>query len=215
MFNKDIKKEIEESKIIAIIRGVEEIRILDVVDALIKGGIRLLEFTYDHAKMDYANSTVSKIKRCKVQFGDMVVIGAGTVLSIEEVDMAVEAGAEFIISPNVNIEVIKRTKELGRISIPGAMTASEVVTAYEAGADYVKLFPAGELGLNYIKALMAPLEHIPFMVVGGITPDNFRDYLKLGISGIGVGGKLINKEAIENKQYHLLTEAARKFTNNI
>ncbi|MDF2531160.1 MAG: aldolase [Clostridia bacterium] len=215
MCNSKIKKAIEDKRVIAIIRGVEEKYTSDVVAALAAGGISLLEFTFDHCKPDYINDTINKIKRCKEQFGDMVVVGAGTVLTTEEVEKAVEAGAEFIISPNVNIDIIKRTKELGKISIPGALTPTEVVTAYEAGADYVKLFPAGDLGLSYIKALIGPLEHIPFMVVGGITPDNYKDYLKLGIVGIGVGGQLIDKKAIQQGQFDTLTEIAKKFTNHI
>jgi 2-dehydro-3-deoxyphosphogluconate aldolase/(4S)-4-hydroxy-2-oxoglutarate aldolase len=211
----NVKEVIEAKKIIAIIRGVDEKDAAKVVDALINGGINLLEFTFDHGKPNCIQATATKIKSCKEQFGEKVIVGAGTVLTVEEAERAIEAGAEFIISPNVNTDVIRKTKELGKISIPGATTPTEAIIAYEAGSDYIKLFPAGELGINYIKALMAPLMHIPFMVVGGITPDNCKSFLDLGVKGIGVGGQLINKNAIKEGKYSNITETAKKFTESI
>jgi Entner-Doudoroff aldolase len=127
-----------------------------------------LEFTFDHLNKNCIEDNMKKLKITKEYFGDKVCIGAGTVLTVEEVEKAIKAGAEFIISPNTNIDVIKRVNELGKVSMPGALTPTEAVMAYDAGADYVKLFPAGELGKDYIKALMSPLQHIPFIAVGGI-----------------------------------------------
>ncbi|MDI3540872.1 MAG: 2-dehydro-3-deoxyphosphogluconate aldolase / (4S)-4-hydroxy-2-oxoglutarate aldolase [Thermosediminibacterales bacterium] len=208
-------KKIFDNKIIAIIRGVDRSLIIDVVNALVNGGITLLEFTFDHVNENYVEDTISKIKLCKKYFGDKVYVGAGTVLSVEEVEKAIDSGAEFIISPNVNVEVIKTTNQLNKVSIPGALTPTEVVTAYEAGADFIKLFPAGELGKNYIKALMSPLKHIPFLAVGGITPYNFKNFLEIGVAGVGVGGELVLKSAIKEKKYDEITRTAYKFTKNI
>ncbi|MDK2800403.1 MAG: 2-dehydro-3-deoxyphosphogluconate aldolase / (4S)-4-hydroxy-2-oxoglutarate aldolase [Clostridiales bacterium] len=208
-------KEITDNKIVAIIRGVDQSQMIDVVNALVNGGIKLLEFTFDHINENCIDDTVNKIKLCKEYFGDKIYVGAGTVLNVEEVKKAVEAGAEFIISPNVNVEVIKKTSQLGKVSIPGALTPTEAVIAYEAGADFIKLFPAGELGRNYIKALMSPLKHIPFIAVGGITPYNFKEFLEIGVAGIGVGGELVLKSAIKENKYDEITKTAHKFTKNI
>jgi 2-dehydro-3-deoxyphosphogluconate aldolase/(4S)-4-hydroxy-2-oxoglutarate aldolase len=210
-----IKKQIKNNKIIAIIRGVRKEQIVDVVQALTAGGINLLEFTFDHINENYIEETVKKIEMCKSYFGEKVSVGAGTVLTIEEVQKAVNAGAEFIISPNVNNKVIEKTKQLDIVSIPGALTPTEAVNAYEAGADFIKLFPAGELGKNYIKALMSPLEHIPFIAVGGINTNNLREFLEIGLCGVGVGGQLINKKAINANDYNEITKIAKGFTKNI
>lgn len=210
-----IKEKINNKKIVAIIRGIDEKEIIDTVKALIDGGVTLLEFTFDHVNTYCIEETTNKIKMTKDYFGDQVCVGAGTVLYVKEVEKAIEAGAEFIISPNVNTEVIKRTNELDKVSMPGALTPTEAVIAYEAGADYVKLFPAGELGKNYIKALMSPLKHIPFIAVGGINPDNVVGFLELGVCGFGIGGNLIDKKAIKNKEYSKITEIAQNFYKNI
>ncbi|MFT5875413.1 MAG: 2-dehydro-3-deoxyphosphogluconate aldolase/(4S)-4-hydroxy-2-oxoglutarate aldolase [Clostridium sp.] len=210
-----IKDMITNNKIVAIIRGLEEKDIIDTVKALVDGGITLLEFTFDHTNANCIENTTSKIKLTKNYFRNQVCVGAGTVLNVEEVEKAIDAGAEFIISPNVNTEVIKRTNELDKVSIPGALTPTEAVIAYEAGADYVKLFPAGELGKNYIKALMAPLKHIPFMAVGGINSDNVSEFIEIGMCGVGIGGQLIDKKAIKEKNYDEITKIAKKFVKNI
>lgn len=210
-----IKQKIIDNKIVAIIRGVAEEQIIDTVKALVNGGVTLLEFTFDHVNKNCIEDTVSKIKLVNEHFGEQVCVGAGTVLTVEEVEKAVGAGAQFIISPNVNVEVIKKTNELNKISMPGALTPSEAVVADEAGADFVKLFPAGELGKNYIKAMMSPLKHIPYIAVGGVNPDNVSEFLEIGVCGVGVGGQLIDKQAIKEKDYNKITKIAEKFIKNI
>ena len=206
---------INEQKIIAIIRGLNEEYLLDTVQALLAGGINILEITFDHAKEDYIESTAKKIKTIRKYFGEGVIVGAGTVLTPEEVDKAVEAGAELIISPNTDERVIKQTVKLGKVSIPGALSPSEALQAYEAGATYVKLFPAGELGTSYIKALIAPLEHIPFLAVGGITVNNVAEFISLGVKGAGVGSSLVDKKVIKAKEYQKITQAAQSFNRSI
>ena len=132
-------------------------------------------------------------------------------MTVEQVRAAVEAGAKYIISPNTDREVIEETKKLGAISIPGAFTPSEVVQAYKMGADYVKLFPAGLLGIPYIKAIKAPISHIPLIAVGGIDADNLHDFLATGINGVGVGSSLVDLKLINDENWDALAELAKKF----
>lgn len=209
-----VKSMIKNKKIIAILRGVEKDKIINVVQALIDGGINLLEITFDHKELNYMENTAEKIELLKGYFKDKICIGAGTVLSTEEVEKAVNCGAEFIISPNINSKVIKKTNELNKVSIPGALTPTEVVYGYELGADFIKIFPAEGLGKNYIKALMGPLQHIPLIAVGGIDCDNIKEFLELGLDGVGIGGKLIERYAIECNEYERITKIAEKFIKN-
>lgn len=151
----------------------------------------------------------------KEKFAGKIIPGAGTVITLEQLQMAYDAGAQYIISPNVDVEIIRRTKELGLISLPGAMTPSEIVEAYKAGADFVKVFPVGNLGPAYIKALKAPLSHIPLMAVGGVNEKNAADFLKAGASGLGVGGNLVNKEWIANGEWEKITALAAEFVKAV
>jgi 2-dehydro-3-deoxyphosphogluconate aldolase/(4S)-4-hydroxy-2-oxoglutarate aldolase len=137
------------------------------------------------------------------------------VLTSEQVEHAVESGAQYIISPNTDLAVIKKTKELEKTSIPGAFTPSEMVSAYHAGADIIKLFPAGVFGIKYIKAVLAPLSHIPVIAVGGVDADNAVDFLKAGAIGVGVGGNLVDVKAIYAGEYDKITATAREYLTKI
>ena len=140
-----------------------------------------------------------------------MLVGAGTVLALEQLDMARDAGANYIITPNTNCDLIRRVKEYGLLSFPGAFTPSEIVEAYEAGADAVKVFPVGNLGPSYIKAIKAPLSHIPLMAVGGVNEKNAAGFLAAGCCGIGVGGNLVNKSWIEAGEWDKITELAQAY----
>ena len=168
---------IQREKLVAILRGVPMDRIDGVVGALVRGGVRVLEFTFDHAEPDCVAANAAKIRRTVEKFGDQVLVGCGTTLTVEEVEAAHEAGSCLMISPNVNEAVIRRARQLGMVAMPGALTPTEIVAAYDMGADIVKLFPAGELGLGYIKAVRGPLKHIPMSAVGGVKPENVKDFL--------------------------------------
>ena len=200
---------IEQYKIIAIVRGVESSRCMKVADALYEGGIRLLEITYDQKNPESWENTAKAIGDIAEKYKGRMYCGAGTVTKTELVEMTADAGGKYIISPNTNVEVIKRTKELGMISIPGAMTPTEILTAHDAGADFVKLFPASELGIGYMKAIRAPISHVKLVATGGINDKNAKSFLEAGAAGLGVGGSLANKKVIEAGDYHQLTEAAR------
>ena len=206
----EICKLVEQEKVIAIVRGVDPDTCLKVAQALYEGGIRLLEVTFPQRNPELFQQTADTIHALKVAFAGKMHIGAGTVLTVEQVELAANAGAEYIISPNVDTDVIRRTLELGLVSMPGALTPSEVMIAHNAGADYVKLFPIGVMGTAYVKAIMAPISHIKMLAVGNISSDNAADYLKAGVVGLGVGGKLVNKDAIAAGDFAKLTKAAEE-----
>ncbi len=208
MNTKDI---INKHKVIAILRGIPQEKVADTAAALYCGGIRLMEVTYNQSSPTCIEETVDGINTICGALGDKAYIGAGTVMNRAQVRAAVEAGAKYIISPNTDREVIQETKRLGVISMPGAFTPTEVVAAYEVGADYVKLFPAGLLGIPYIKAVMAPINHIPLIAVGGIEAENIKDFLATGINGVGVGSSLVNAGLILEEKWDELIEIAAKF----
>ena len=210
-----VLNQIFEHKIVAIIRGVGPDRMADTVEALLEGGIKLLEVTFNQESEETIQETLKSLTLIKEQYGDQVCLGAGTVLNEGQVQKAVDAGAEYIISPHTDPAVIKKTKELGKISIPGAFTPSEMVVAYSAGADIVKLFPAGILGTGYIKALLAPLSHIPVVAVGGVNVDNIDQFIKIGVKGVGVGGNLVDKKAISQGDYGKIIQAAKAYAEKL
>ena len=206
---------IQQEKLVAILRGVPMDRIDGVVSALVRGGVKVLEFTFDHAEPDCVNANAEKIRRTVEKFGDQVLVGCGTTLTVEEVEAACNAGACLMISPNVDEAVIRRAKELDMVAMPGALTPTEIVAAYNMGADIVKLFPAGELGLGYIKAVRGPLKHIPMSAVGGVKPENVGEYLDAGVCGFGVGGPLVLAKAVKSGDDAAIEERAKAFTDAI
>lgn len=201
-----------ERKVITIVRKVYGENLDCLSKALYDGGIRFIECTFDQVDPECEQKTKQAIQLIKAKRKPDMHVGAGTVLSVKQVEAAHEAGAEFIISPNTNVEVIKRTKELGMISIPGAMTPSEILMAHDAGADLVKLFPAGTLGMKYIKDILAPITHVKLLATGGVTEDNFAEFLKLGMAGAGVSGRLTDKKLIADGDWDELRRRATVFS---
>jgi len=177
-------EQILEHKIVAILRGCKPANILEISQALYDGGIRLLEITLN------SPGALDAIQQVAEQFGDRMVIGAGTVLTVEEVKAAVTAGARFVLSPSLDMEVIRFTRDLGAVSVPGAFTATEILTAYRAGANIVKVFPAS-VGPAYFRDIRGPLPQIPLMPTGGVNMDNIRDFQKAGAVAFGVGSALV------------------------
>lgn len=200
---------IEKEKIIAIVRGAEPEQCEAVAKALYAGGIRLMEITYDQRRPESWQATANAIGALAREYEGRMFVGAGTVTSPELVELTAKAGGAFIISPDTDVAVIKKTRELGLVSMPGAMTPSEIKTAHNAGADFVKLFPVGSLGAGYLKAVKAPLSHIKIMAVGGVNEENAAEFLKAGAAGLGVGGNLAKKAWIEAGEYDRLTAAAK------
>lgn len=208
---KNVMEMILKEKIVAIIRGIHSNYIIDTVTALVNGGIHCVEVTFNAKSEEASRDTLLSIRKIKEHFGDEVAVGAGTVLTVENVEDAFEAGAEFMISPNSNKEVIRKTKELGLISIPGAVTPTEIIEAYEMGADIVKLFPAATLGLGYIKAVTGPINHIPLTAVGGVNAENAKDFIEAGCVGVSVGGNLVNRKLIEAGSFDEITKLAKEY----
>jgi len=196
--------DILEHKIVAILRGANPADVLKISEALYNGGIRILEITMN------STNPLQVIEELTARFGDKMVIGAGTVLDTQMAKDAVAAGAKFILSPIVDVDVIKAAKDLGVIAIPGAHTPTEIAHAYKNGGDIIKVFPATSPG--YIKEILAPLNHIPLLPTGGINLENIKQYLQAGAVGFGMGSALVNtKMQITDVYLVELTETAKKF----
>ena len=208
---KDVKEALQKTKVVAIIRGMAPDVCVRLAKAYQEGGIRLVEVAF--SQVGDSAATVSAIKAIKASCPGMHV-GAGTVITDAQLDMAVEAGAEFVVSPNCSPAIIRRAAAAGLVTMPGALTPTEAVDAWEAGASFVKMFPAGSLGPGYVKAICAPLSHIPFLAVGGISPDNVGDFIRAGCVGAGVGGNLTNKEWIASESWDKIAETARQLVAN-
>ena len=198
-----------DKKIIAIVRGMEEQVILPLAEAFLAGGVGMMEVTFNQSRPDSFEATAKSIAALRSAFGERMLAGAGTVITTAQLELAKKAGALYIVSPNADPEIIKRTRELGLVSLPGATTPSECVVAHNAGADFIKLFPASDLGSNYLKAIKAPLSHIRFLAVGGVNEKNIAEFLRAGADGAGVGGNLVNKEWIAAGEFDKITETAK------
>ena len=213
MCKAEIEK-IKEGKIIVIVRGVARENLIPLAEAMYAGGIRLLECTYDASEKIPDEEIAANIEMLAKHFEGRMLIGAGTVIRERQVTLTKYAGGKFIISPDTNAEIIKKTKELGLVSIPGAITPTEVAFAYRAGADFVKLFPIDLYGgAKYIKTLRAPLSHIPLLAVGGVNHENMKEYLAAGAKGIGVATAIADKKAIAAGDYEEITRRAKLFTS--
>ena len=208
----EIISKIKEHKIIAIIRNVNEEKLIPLCQALYDGEIRMVEVTYSANAKVSDKQTAAQIKRLASYFQGKLSIGAGTVITKKQIAYTKKAGGEFIISPNTDKRIIKATKRRGMVSISGALTPSEALAAKHYGADFVKLFPINNLGVDYFKAVTAPLSHIDFLAVGGISPENMKGYLNSCISGFGIGSNMINKTLIENDDWAAITKLAQSYT---
>lgn len=201
---------IESNKIIAICRGIYGENLVKLVSALSEGGVKLVEVTFDQGDKDCISKTSGAISLLSSTFKGEVKVGAGTVVTVEQVAAAKDAGAEYIISPNTNKEIIQTANGYNLVTIPGAMTATEILEAHFAGADFVKLFPAGTLGLTYAKDILGPINNVRFIATAGVTPDNLGDFLKLGFAGAGISSYLTNKKLVSEGKFDVLTEHAKE-----
>ncbi len=211
---KEIIQRVLDKKIVVIVRGVYGEDCLKLAEALCAGGIELMEVTFDQSSVENQQKTVDTIRLINEALQGKVVMGAGTVTTIEMLEAAYRAGAKFIVSPDMNPEVIAKTAELGLVSMPGAMTPTEILAAYRAGADFVKIFPATSLGAAYVKAVRGPLNQIPLLAVGGVNEKNVGDFIKAGAVGAGVGGNLVNKDWIAAGEFDKITALAQEFIKN-
>lgn len=192
---------LEGIKLIPVLRKISPARCLNVVQALVDGGIKAVEVTMDSENPTKTIANLSK------EFSHLVV-GAGTVLTIEECEKAIDAGAAFVVSPVLNLDIIKLCVEKKIPVIPGVFTPTEMQIAYEAGAKMVKLFPASTLGPRFIKDVKGPLSHIEIMTTGGISLDTAKSYIDAGAKIVGAGSDLLQKKWIEEENWSLITKEA-------
>ena len=202
---------VEKEKIIVIVRGVESEKLIPLAEAMYQGGIRLLEITYSANGKVSDEQTAANIAMLAKHFEGKMFIGAGTVLTEKQVELTYQAGGKFIISPDTCPAVIEKTRALNMVSMPGALTPTEMQIAHRSGADFVKMFPVTSLGTGYIKAVKAPLSHLKLLAVGGVDENNMGDYLKAGICGFGVGSNIIDKKMLAQNDWAGITALAEKY----
>ncbi len=212
----EIIRAIEEHKIIVIVRGVPRKDLLPMAEAMYEGGIRLIECTYDAKGLIPDEEIAENIALLRDAFAGRLTVGAGTVMTEKQAELTARAGGKFVISPDTNADIIRKTKELGLVSIPGAMTPTEIAAAHRAGADFVKLFPIDLCGgVKYLKTISAPLSHVRILAVNGITAENMGDFLAAGAKGVGVGSGIVNKEKIAAGDFAAITALARRYTEQL
>ena len=195
---------IEACGIVAIIRANSANELIDAAAAIHAGGVDVIEVTMTTPNALQVISDVSST------YGDSVLVGAGSVLDAETARAVMLAGAEFIVSPVTKANVIEICNRYGKVVIPGAFTPTEILMAWEAGADYVKVFPSSGVGASYIKDVKAPLPHIPLIPTGGINVENAGEFIRAGATALGVGSALVNNQLIEAGEFESLTERAKK-----
>jgi len=206
----EILKKILDEKIVAIVRLDSGEQLVRVAEALKEGGISVIEFTCS------TPGALDMIKDASGRFGEEALIGAGTVLDPETARAAILAGAEFIVSPAINLDTIKMCKRYGKPIIAGAMTPSEMLTVWESGADLVKVFPASVTGgVDYIKAVLAPLPQLRLVPTGGVNADNAAQYLKAGAVVVAVGGNLVDKKVVSRGDWAAITAEAQKLVSAV
>lgn len=201
---------IREQGIIAIMRRLPRESLIRTAEALIKGGVRLIEVTFD--QQGSINDTAEEIAALNAEFGGSACIGAGTVLTYPQLAAAREAGARYIISPDTNEDIVLATKKAGLVSMPGALTPTEVTHAHELGADMIKIFPAGQFGPGYFKALKAPLSHISLAAVGGVSYGDIGAFVKAGAEAFGISSGLFPAGAIEHRAYGEVLSMAQRYS---
>ncbi|WP_431802764.1 bifunctional 4-hydroxy-2-oxoglutarate aldolase/2-dehydro-3-deoxy-phosphogluconate aldolase [Halobacillus andaensis] len=200
-----MQKILNQAKVIPVVRKANEDNVVPIAEALYAGGISVIEITAETPKVE---ELIRKVRNSSCD----ILVGAGTVLDAETARAVITAGAQFLVSPTLNQNAIKMANRYGIPFISGAMTPTEVLTAFEAGAAMVKVFPAGSMGPDYIKNIRGPLPHIPIMATGGIHLDNMVDYLKAGAQAVGVGSQLVAADQLESAEdYQKLTKEAERY----
>ena len=205
----DVLQGIEASGVVAVIRLRDPGLVQEVVDALLAGGVRALEITMTVPR------AVELIAQIAPKLPPGFLLGAGTVIDAETARQVIDAGARFIVSPVYKPEVIDVCREREVVSAPGCFTPTEILSAWEAGADVVKVFPATALGPGYIKDVLAPLPHVKLMPTGGVTKENAGDWIKAGAVALGVGTSMVDAKAVSERRFNVVTENARHFVNAV
>ena len=183
---------LREHPILAIMRNIPSEKLNDYVEAIRQGGVNFFEVAMN------TPDAVDQIRRLKAHFGDEIILGAGTVITVERAKAAVEAGAQFMVTPSTDIPVLAYCRDHGIPMTPGVLTPTDVSTCLSYGFDVMKLFPAGDMPMNYVKSLKGPFDGTDYVAVGGVTTDNMEEFLRRGCIGLGIGSGMMPKEAVNN-----------------
>ncbi len=206
MEKRDILSRMTAEGLVPVIRVSSAKEAMEVADAIKAGGVSFIEITMS------VPGAIDVIKELAQKYKDDIILGAGTILDSETGRAALLAGAQFIVTPTLNLDLIQLAHRYSVPIVPGAMTPTEILTAWNAGADMVKVFPAAQLGgPEYIKALRGPLPHILYVPTGGVNLQNAGAFIKAGASALGAGGELVDKKAVAEKKFNVITENARAF----
>lgn len=201
----DFAARLQESGVIAIMRANSSEQLLDAAEAVRSGGVDAIEVTLT------TPGAIDVIRAAVQRFGDRVLFGAGTVLDAESARAAILAGAQFVVAPSLDLGTVELCRRYSIPVIPGAFTVTEIVSAWQAGADFVKVFPASLGGPSLIKALRAPLPQVRMIPVGGVDLANTADFIRAGADVVGVGGELINQKLLDARDFAAITETAVRF----
>ena len=204
MTKREQMQRIEACKIVSIIRANSSDELIKVAAAIKDGGVDVIEVTMT------TPDALQVINDVANRYGDKLLVGVGSVLDAETARAAILAGAEFVVSPTTKLAVIEICNRYGKVVMPGAFTPTEILTAWESGADYVKVFPSSGVGPGYIKDIKAPLPQIPLVPTGGVNIENAGEFIASGAAALGVGSALVNNRIIEAGHFNLLTENAKQ-----
>jgi len=202
-------RQIVETGVVAVVRVDSSDQLVDVVEAVAQGGVTCVEVT-----MTTPNA-LQVIADASARFGEEILIGVGSVLDAATARMAILAGAEFVVGPALNADMIGMCRRYGKVVVPGAFTPTEIVEAWQTGADLVKVFPASLGGPSLIKALKGPLPQIPLVPTGGVTAENTGDFMRAGAAAVAAGTSLVSKDLVKKKDFKGLTERARQFAEAV
>jgi len=201
-----VQKWVEDLGLVPVLRARSAKEARALVDAMVAGGVTVMEVT---TTVPGAMELIADLKK---QYGDTVLLGSGTITTADQCKASIDAGAEFVVSPSLHLEVIEMTKKMDKVSIPGALTPTEVITAWNAGADIVKIFPCSAMGgASYLKSLKAPFPFLRLIPTGGVTQATAADFLKAGALALGVGADLVNVQAIADGKPEIVTNAAKAY----
>ena len=210
MEKREVFNRIISEGLVPVVRVSSAQEAIDVAEAIKEGGVSLIEITMS------VQGAIEVIRELTQKYKDKIIMGAGTVLDPETGRAALLAGAQFLVSPTLNLDLIHLAHRYSAVVIPGTMTPTEVLTAWNAGADLVKVFPAAQLGgPEYIKALRGPLPQILLVPTGGVTLQNAGAFIRAGATALGAGGELVDKKAVKEKKFHIITENTRAFLKAI
>ncbi len=209
MDREQLVKSLIEAGAVAVIRLSDPKKLIKVAEAIYKGGVSGIEIT-----MTVPNA-IAVIKDANREIGNYMNVGVGSVLNPETAQKAIDAGAKYVVSPIFKKEIVEIAHKNGIPAMPGAFTPTEIQTAYECGADIIKVFPADVVGMAFFKGILAPMPHLKLMPTGGVTLTNAGDWLKAGACAVGVGTALLDKKAIDSENYQILTENAKILMESI